>query len=186
MVIAELTRWADDSKELWSCELRVELDQLQHVQEAIHHVEKELDAAAAKRSEVQLVRTIPGVGPRLAETLVALIDDPHRFKSGRQVGSYAGLTPKQYQSGETDRRGRISRQGSPLLRALLVEVCWLGRRYNPLINQVYERIRAGNDKRKKLAIVATARRLLVWAWAMLRDSLPWDSSRLASAAPVPA
>ena len=57
------------------------------------------------------VQTIPGVGRKTAEALVAAIDDPHRFKSARQLSSYLGMTPKQYQSGETDRSGRISKRG---------------------------------------------------------------------------
>jgi transposase len=43
--------------------------------------------------------------------VVAVIDDPHRFKRGKQVGSYIGLTPRQYQSGTMDRQGRISGHG---------------------------------------------------------------------------
>ena len=60
------------------------------------------------------VMTIDGVGPRTAEALVAAIDDPHRFDNARQVSDYFGLVPKQYQSGETDRNGRISKRGPSL------------------------------------------------------------------------
>lgn len=181
VMLDELGRIASSAGgELWRAELRIELEQLRDVERAIESVERELDARAAEQPAVKLVRTIPGVGPRLAETMVAMIDDPHRFASGRQVGSYAGLTPTQFQSGNTDRRGRISRQGNPLLRSLLVEVCWLGRRYNPVIAAVYERVRGSSPTRKKIAIVAVARRLLVWAWAMLRDESPWDPSRYGS------
>jgi transposase len=42
------------------------------------------------------LQTIPGVGPRLGELVVAVIADPHRFKNVRQVSSYAGLTPRRY------------------------------------------------------------------------------------------
>jgi len=158
---------------LWKVTLRVELDQFEAVSRAIERVEQELDAIAIRRPRVALVQTIPGVGPRLAELIVSVIDDPHRFRTGRQVGSYAGLTPRQYQSGESNRRGRISRQGNPLLRAMLVEVSWVSLRYNPVIRAVYERTCRGSRARRKIAIVAVARRLLVWAWAMLRDNTPW-------------
>ena len=119
------------------------------------------------------LETIPGVGPRLAELLVALFDDPHRFRTGRQVSSYLGLVPRQWQSGAADRRGHISHQGSRLARKLLVEVAWMGLRYNPTLRAIYERVCGGSPARKKIAIVAVARHLAVIAWAMLRDETAW-------------
>jgi transposase len=158
---------------VWRMMLTVELDQLAHVEEATAQVERQLEEQARHEPGVALLRTIPGVGPRLAETIVAIIDDPHRFRRGRQVASYAGLAPRRYQSGAMDRQGRISGQGDRLLRALLVEVAWLGRRHNPWMCAVYERTLRGSPSRKKIAIVAVARRLLIRCWAMLRDGTPW-------------
>ena len=103
----------------------------------------------------------------------AITDDPHRFGNGRQVGCYAGLTPRRWQSGESDRQGHISHAGNGLLRQMLVEIAWLGVRHKTWMAQVYEQVRRGSDKRKKIAIVAVARRLLVKLWAMLRDGTQW-------------
>lgn len=158
---------------IWRKMLRQELDQHVLLQRLIEEAERDLDELAGRRAGVLLLQTIPGVGPRLAETIVAVIDDPHRFRSGKQVGCYAGLTPRRYQSGNTDRQGKISGEGHTLLRSLLVEVAWLGRRWNPWMKGVYERALKGSDSRKKIAIVALARRLLVVCWAMLRDGTPW-------------
>ena len=127
---------------------------------------------------VRLLRTIPGVGPRLAETIVAVIDDPHRFGNGKEVASYAGLVPRQYQSGTSDRHGRITHQGNALLRKLLVEVSWISLRYNPWVQMIYHRVKGGSQKRKSIAIVAVARRLLVRAWAMMRDDTKWKMPRM--------
>ena len=55
---------------------------------------------------------------------MACIDDPHRFTTGRQVSAYFGLVPRQYQSGETNRNGRITKRGNPLARKILVECAW--------------------------------------------------------------
>lgn len=120
------------------------------------------------------MQTIPGVGPRLAEALVAVIDDPGRFRNGKQVACYVGLTPRQYQSGSQDRQGGISGAGNHWLRSLLVEVSWLGRHSNPWMREVYERVCGGKASRKKIAIVAVARRLLIRCWAMLRDHESWS------------
>lgn len=158
---------------LWRVTLREDLAQLSCVERSIAEVEQELDAVAARDQRVALLQTIPGVGPRLAETVVAVIDDPHRFKNRKQVGCYAGLTPRKIQSGSMDRQGRISGRGHAHLRGLLVEVSWLGRRYNPWMKSVYERALRGSPSRKKIAIVTLARRLLVVCWAMLRDGTPW-------------
>lgn len=157
----------------WRAMLAVELEQLDSNEAALKRVEADLDRIASRDSRVELLQTIPGVGPRLAETVVAVIDDPHRFRSGREVGAYVGLAPRRMQSGSMDRQGRISRRGHTLLRSLLVEVAWVGRRWNPWMKQVYERALHGSPARKKIAIVAVARRLLVVCWAMLRDGTRW-------------
>lgn len=157
----------------WREMLKIELQLLDSLEEAVREVESKLQERAKLDARVRLLRTIPGVGIRLAETLVAIIDDPHRFKRGRQVASYAGLAPRRHQSGGMDRQGHISGQGDKLLRVMLVQVAWIGRRYNPWMQSVYERACRGTASRKKIAIVALARRLLIRCWAMLRDGTPW-------------
>jgi hypothetical protein len=62
-----------------------------------------------------------GVGPIVALTFVAAIDDPARFRSSKGVGAHFGLTPKKYQSGETDVTGRISKIGDASVRSMLYE-----------------------------------------------------------------
>lgn len=168
-----LAKLSQESNEVWRLMLREEIVQLTGLRASIAKMEAELNAISEKDDRATLLRTIPGVGPRLAETIAAVIDDPHRFKSPKQVGCYAGLTPRQYQSGNMDRQGGISGAGHELLRSLLVEVSWLGRRHNPWMDSVYKNAMRGSASRKKIAIVALARRLLVVCWAMLRDKTPW-------------
>lgn len=104
-----------------------------------------------------------------------MIDDPKRFKSGKQVGAYAGLVPSQFESGMSKRQGRITGRGSTLLRALLVEVAWLMRRYNPHFRGMFDQVCRGIPSRRKIAVVAVARRLLVTCWAMMRDGTDWKA-----------
>ena len=89
------------------------------------------------------------------------------------MGAFAGLVPKQYQSGVTDRRGTITRRGPAILRKLLVECAWAMLRYNPWAQKVYQNLTGGGQARKKPAVVALARKILVRCWAMLRDGVPW-------------
>ena len=65
--------------------------------------------------------TVPGVGPITALAFLSSVDDPSRFKHARDVGPYLGLTPTRYQSGETDRQGRISKCGDTFTRTCLYE-----------------------------------------------------------------
>lgn len=159
--------------ELWRGELGVELKALQTTAKHIQEVEKKLDQIAKTNERVQLLQSAAGVGPRLAEAFVAVINDPHRLKNGKEVGPYLGLVPKQWQSSETDRPGHITRHGSPVLRSLLVEASWAGLRYNPWMRETYQRVKRGSKARHKIAIVAVARRLSIRCWAMLRDGAPW-------------
>ena len=62
---------------------------------------------------------VPGVGPLTALAFRATIDQPNRFRKSRDVGAHLGLTPRRYQSGETDVQGRISRCGAELARTAL-------------------------------------------------------------------
>jgi len=169
-----------DAEELWRGQLHVELQAFEQVEQLIDQVEAKLEALAEADDRVALLRTIPGVGPRLAETVVAVIDDPKRFKNAKQVGAYAGLVPRQIESGTMRRTGRITGRGNKLLRALLVEVAWLMRRYNGHLRSVFDRVCRGSRTRRKIAVVATARRLLVTCWAMLRDGTRWRDPQVAA------
>jgi transposase len=164
---------------LWRQQLSMELDLLAVLDKAMSEVTAKLDALGQNRAAVQSLQKVSGVGPRLAEAVVASLDTPHRFKSGKQVSSYAGLTPRQYQSGQQDRKGRISGHGNALLRSLLVEVSWVMLRYNAWAKATYARLLKNCGGRKKVAIVALARQLLVRLWAMWRDGTPWRETAVA-------
>jgi transposase len=162
-----------DMNQLWRGQLHVELEMLEAITESLQKVEKKLDKLGACNARIQRLQTIPGVGPRLAETVVAFLDDPKRFTTSKQVGSYAGLTPRQYQSGQIERQGKISGQGNKLLRNLLVEICWMSLRYNSWARDTYNHLLRGSPSRKKIAITALARKLVVRSWVMLRDEQDW-------------
>jgi transposase len=83
--------------------------------------EKRLRAMARCDTRARLLMSTPGVGTIVALTYAAAIDDPTRFKSSKTVGAHFGLTPTRYQSGETDRTGRISKIGDGSVRAVLYE-----------------------------------------------------------------
>jgi transposase len=181
-LVAALARPLGDCgpEELWRGVLALELRELEALLALVEEAERRLDALGAADERVRLLRTIPGVGARTAEVVVAYLDDARRFRTAREVSAYAGLVPRQFQSGEMDRRGRITRRGPALLRKTLVEAGWLLLRYNAWAARLVERISRGQRTRRKQALVALARKLLVRCWAMLRRGTPWDE-RLAAA-----
>lgn len=173
--------------ELWRGELALELVQYEAVQTQMAELVAKLDALGAANHQVRLLQSTSGVGPRLAEAVVAMFDDPRRFRRASQVSSYIGMVPKQWDSSETERLGHITRHGNRLVRSLLVEVAWCALRHNPWARETYERISGGKKSRKKIAIVAVGRKLLVRCWAMLRDDTPWhwESPSTVTTAPAP-
>jgi transposase len=171
-----------DVYNLWRGQLYVELQMLDATGKSLADVTTKLDELAESDVQIKRLQTAAGIGPRLAEAVVAFLDEPGRFASSKQVGCYAGLTPRQYQSGSMNRQGRISGQGNKLLRALLVEVSWLGLQHNEWLRETYHRLLRGSRSRKKIAITAVARKLLVRCWAMLRDGQSWHDELSGKAA----
>jgi transposase len=167
---------------LWRGLLELALTEFKQVRELLAQAEKRLDQIAEDSAAVQILTSTPGVGPRTAEAVAAHLHCPERFTSGKQVSAYVGMVPRQYQSAETDRRGHITRRGPSLLRKMLVECAWVMLRYNAWARAVYQRLTHGGKTRKKQAIVALARKLLVRCWAMLRDKAKWRDPLAAATA----
>lgn len=164
--------------QLWQGQLDLELKTLERLWEQLQLVDNKLLEIAKGDKRVQLLESIPGIGRRTAEVVVAYIDAPQRFKTARQVSAYAGLVPRQHQSGETNYLGKITRRGPRVLRSALVEAAWVMLRYNPWAAQFYQRLCGGQKTRKKQAIIALARKVLVICWTLLRKGEPWNSERL--------
>jgi transposase len=149
------------------------LERLGSTQEMVRRVETLLEQIAGKNAGVTLLMGIPGVGIRTAEAVMAYVDDPARFGSVKDYGSYFGLIPCQDASAGKNHLGHITRQGPPTVRKLLTEASWQGIRRSKRIRAYYERIRQDNPERKKIALVATAHYLLRVMAAMLRTGEVW-------------
>lgn len=157
------------------------MQQLEVVQSQLKDVEKQLDAIAREQPGVRLLRTIPGVGPRTAEAVIAYADDISRFKNKKQFASYFGVTPKIDASGGTVRHGHISKRGPGVVRWLLVEATHQITGRCPAMGEFRNRIRRGTKTRYKKAIVASARKILTIMFAMLRDGTEFDETRICPA-----
>jgi transposase len=188
--LAGMASWAKPlgecgPEELWRGLLDLALTEYRQVCALVEQVEARLDALGQQQADVVLLQTAPGLGPRTAETVAAYLHDPARFYTGKQVSAYSGLVPRQHQSGEMDRRGRITKRGPALLRKMQVECAWCMVRYNAWARAWYQRLTGGGQRRKKQAIVAPARKILVRCWAMLRDKKPWRDPQAGPKQPLP-
>ena len=111
------------------------------------------------------LRKIPGVGLLVAMTFLTEMGDLNRFGNRREVGAYLGLCPSSFESGETDnRKGRITRQGPSRLRKMLCQAAWVSVRDCEAAQRDYHRIKQGQNKRTKKALVALMRKLGVRMW----------------------
>ena len=152
------------------------IDELETHSKHIGEVERELAEFSKDNAAVTLLRTIPGVGLRTAEAVVAFIDDPHRFPNSKRLGSYFGLVPSQDQSGNTNRLGHITKEGCPVVRAMLTEAVWQAVRRSPTIRAFQERIQGKDPDRRKISVIATAHYLVRVMWSMLKNGTVWKES----------
>lgn len=146
------------------------------VDEEIERVEAEIAAQAQDVPGVRLLLSLTGVGLVAAAVIWARIGDPVRFPNGKAVTRYAGLDPSVYQSGEQDRRGRISKNGDGLLRRILVQAAYQVARHDTGALGDFFR-RKQKQIGTKRAIIALARKLLVVAWKILLTNTPYRSVR---------
>ena len=125
------------------------------------------------------VKTIPGVGPILGAVFVAEIGDVHRFPEPAQLASWAGLTPKHYESDTTVHRGRITKQGSRLVRWAAVEAVQRTQKDSRL---AAVRDRVADRRGRNIGTVAAARELVEMVFYALRDHHVRRLTRPAAAA----
>ena len=153
--------------DLWHMHISNLLDEFDLLSGQLKRVNRYIDGYLAQKPGGKLLMSIPGVGPRTAEAVLAYTDDVSRFGNYKQYCSYFGLTPKLDESGSCRRLGHISKHGPSVVRWLICESSWMAIRKSKRLNAFYERVKCGQAGRKKIAIVAVARKLLSIMRAML-------------------
>src|SRR5262249_23013400 len=146
------------------------LELLDRLTPTIAELTQAIEREAEKRPEVQCLMTHPGVGALTALAFVLIIGTPERFHCGKQVTSYLGLVPLEKSSGSRRRLGHITKQGSSMLRFLLVEAAQVTVRSDPDWRSKYFHLMMRRGR--KTAKVAMARRLAVRLYWMWRKQ--WD------------
>ena len=93
----------------------------EELQRQVAVLSRQVNALTKADPVCRRLMTVPGVGPIVALSFVTAVDDPARFSKGEDVGAYFGLTPRQYQSGETDMQKGTSKRGDVMTRTHLVQ-----------------------------------------------------------------
>jgi len=160
--------------EPWAGTVAASLRLIDDLEREIAAIERELREPGAHHRYVPLLTTIPGIAWVLAYTIAAEIGDVARFASPAKLVGYSGLCPRVYQSGESDRRGPLSKMGPRYLRWALIEATTHASRH-PAYHERYERTKArlGKQRGPRVAQVDLARRLAEAIWHMLTSNRPF-------------
>src|SRR5713101_2529198 len=159
------------------CEVAREIQRLAMAQEQIAKIERERDTAptpceATERKRRLLLR-LKSIGPAISALLSREVYY-RQFANRRQVGSFLGLTPSPYSSGEEERCQGLSRAGSGHVRAIMIEAAWLWIRHQPksaLTRWFLERTAGQSTRMRKTMIVAVARKLAIALWRYVEHGL---------------
>lgn len=144
--------------------------------------EKRLRAQARSHERARLLMTTPAVGPVVALTFASAVDDPARFACSKAAGPHFGLSPRKYQSGETDIRGRISKIGDASVREALYQAAhvMLTRPVAGCTQLKSWAMRIAKRAGMRKAKVALARKLAVILHRMLADNQPFNPAASAA------
>lgn len=156
------------------------LEVITSMTERIDRLDEQIERLCSERYPVtQLLRQIKGVGPIVALSFVLTLDDPKRFRSGRDVGAYLGLVPRKRSSGKSDPQMRITKAGDHNMRRLLVNAAsYVLGHFGPDcdLRRFGERMAGadGNKGARKRARVAVARKLAVLMHHLWRTAVVYD------------
>lgn len=145
----------------------------------IQEVESELLSLVKDKDDYKRLCTIPGIGPIVATTILASINDVNGFKNGRQLAAWIGLTPKLYASGDVERMGKITKRGNPSLRKMLIHgartvLTWCDKKQDKLSVWLKSLKKRMNGCR---AVVALANKMARMVWAVLANKTTFDSNK---------
>lgn len=166
------------------------LDRIELLLEQIKTVEAVRDTTVAADAEEEALQVraanlmrLKGVGPDFAEVLWAEGLCRH-YDNRRQLASYAGLTPTPWQSGSISREQGVSKSGNPRLRTVMVQISWFWLLHQPqsaLAKWFQERVKNNGGRRRKQAVIALARKLLIALWKFVRHGVEIEGAVLKAA-----
>lgn len=150
--------------------LEMYVSMLLHYQEHLSALEKQMDALANELEEYQIIQSIPGIGEKIAATIISEIGEIDRFNHPKKLVAFAGVDPSVHMSGKfTATINRITKRGSSRLRhtLFLAVLCSLRRSGSKKMKAFYEK-KITEGKPYKVAMIACVNKLLHWIFALLK------------------
>ena len=149
-------------------------DSLEAINRAIDDL---IDKDPAMREQIKQLDSVPGVGDKVVLPLYVLLARWHFLTNGagsaKALTAFVGLDPQTHQSGQSTRHGGISKTGDPEMRRLLYMAALGGKRGKNPLHDFFEHL-VGNNKIRMVALVASARKVLTWSWAVFRSHSFFD------------
>jgi transposase len=166
--------------------LREVCEEIRELEQRIHTLAKQLEALAEEMPLYKRLLSIPGIGPLSATALIAFLGEVTRFKTGRRLASFLGLTPREHSSGLKRRLGAISKQGDTYLRTLLIHgarsVLLAAKRQREPDRLRAKTLRVQQRRGHNTAAVALANKIARIVWAVwTQDDATFQSRRVAVA-----
>jgi len=148
-------------------ELEVIIDQIKGLNAGIAKIDEELAAQGKDLDGHEGLTSIKGIGDKSGAILLSVIGDVNDFEDEKKLAAYFGIVPRVSNSNETNRQGRITKQGSKLGRTTLVQCTLVAIRYSNYLRAFYEKLKAKKGSGK--AIIATAKKLLGIIYLTLKN-----------------
>ena len=169
----------------WRQSVDASLDLIDYLERQIAEINRDLKASGAEHPYVSLLLTVPGIGWVLAFTIASEIGEITRFPTAKKLCGYTGLCPRVHQSGESDRRGPLTKQGPKYLRWAMLEATMHALRH-PAYSERYQRSkkRLGRQRGAKVAQIDIARKLTEAIWHMLTNNQPFAPTPASGGATV--
>lgn len=185
---SKIPLWLEDAENGFSIPFRAMLnelnDQLKSLDNSIKEFDRQITEIANREPACRKLQTLPGVGPLTATALYAAIGDGTQFSSGRQLGAWLGLTPRQHSSGGKEVLMNISKRGNAYLRTLFIHgarsAALVIEKKDTAIAQWFTRL--ATRRPKNVAVVALANKNARIAWAILTKGEDYREDNLQQAA----
>lgn len=151
---------------------------IENLKKQIKKLEDEIKSLVSDNfsEDIEILKSIPGVGKRLSAAIVSMLSSFKSFETGRQVTSFVGICPSPYQSGTSvNKRGRISKKGNAYLRKLLYLCALSASKHNEGCRLFYQRLRQ-KGKESSVALIAVANKLIRICFACLKNRTFYDKN----------
>lgn len=173
--LASIRKLSSELKSVPQLKLTALLDDLGHHRERLLWSCRQLRQFCLANEDIHknigYLRSIPGFGFVVSTYILARIGDPKHLRHLNELGSFAGVVPTEYSTGDDICRGNITHMGDSLFRSLLVEAAWIAIRKDKELDQFYHRIKSKHPPQHgaRIAIVAVARKLTQRVYRVLKE-----------------